>query len=152
MQARMKNAATVLPGAMEAIQGLYMAMSTGGVPQQTLELVHLRASQINGCSACVDAGARDAKKAGETDERLWSVAAWRESPYFTDSERAALALTEAATRLSDRADAVPDEIWDEAADHYDEQGLAAVILMIATTNFFNRLNATIKEPAGATWG
>jgi AhpD family alkylhydroperoxidase len=142
----------VLSGAMEAIQGLYKAMSKSGVSQKTLELVHLRASQINGCTACVDAGARAAKKAGETDERLWSLGVWRESPYFTDDERAALALAEAATRPSDRADAVPDEIWDEAADHYDEQGLAGVILMIAITNFFNRLNATIKEPAGATWG
>ena len=152
MQPRMKNPAMVLPDAMEAIQGLYKATSKGGVPQQTLELVHLRASQINGCSACVDSGARGAKKAGETDERLFAVAAWREAPFFTDAERAALALAEAVTRLSDRADAVPDETWDEAAKHYDEQQLAALILWIAVTNLFNRLNATIREPAGASWG
>jgi AhpD family alkylhydroperoxidase len=121
------------------------------VPKPTLELVHLRASQINGCSACVDAGARSAKKAGETDDRLFAVAAWREAPYFTDAERAALALAEAATRLADRADAVPDEVWDEAARHYDEQGLAALTLMIAVTNLFNRLNATTRQVAGA-WG
>lgn len=151
MQARMKNPAMILPDAMKGIQSLYKAMHQGGVPQQTLELVHLRASQINGCSACVDSGLRGARKAGETDERLFAVVAWRETPYFTDAERAALALTEAATRLSDRADAVPDEIWNEAAAHYNEQQLAALILMIATTNFFNRLNATIKEQAGATW-
>jgi len=96
-------------------------------------------------------GAKQARKAGETEERLFTVAAWREAPYFTDAERAALALTEAATRLSDRPDAVPDEVWDEAADHYDEQGLAAIILMIATTNLFNRLNATTRQVAGA-WG
>jgi AhpD family alkylhydroperoxidase len=136
---------------MKGIQNLYKAMSQGGVPQQTLELVHLRVSQINGCSACVDAGVRSAKKADETDERLFAVAAWRETPYFTDAERAALALAEAATRLADRADAVTDSIWDEAANHFDEKGLAAIILMIATTNLFNRLNATIKEQAGATW-
>jgi AhpD family alkylhydroperoxidase len=147
----MKNPAMILPDAMKGIQSLYKAMHQGGVPQQTLELVHLRASQINGCSACVDSGLRGARKAGETDERLFAVVAWRETPYFTDAERAALALTEAATRLSDRADAVPDEIWNEAAAHYNEQQLAALILMIATTNFFNRLNATIKEQAGATW-
>lgn len=151
MQARMKNPAMVLPGAMQSIQGLMKATTQGGVPQATLELVHLRASQINGCSACVDMGAKQAKKAGETDERLFAVAAWREAPYFTDAERAALALTEAATRLSDRADAVPNEVWDEAADHYDEQGLAAIILMIATTNLFNRINATTRQVAGA-WG
>ncbi|MCT9930386.1 carboxymuconolactone decarboxylase family protein [Planotetraspora sp. A-T 1434] len=153
MKARMKNPAMVLPDAMKGIQNLYKAVNKGGVPQQTLELVHMRVSQINGCSACVDSGARNAKKAGETDERLWSVAAWREAPYFSDAERAALALAEAVTRLSDRqGDAVPDELWDEVADHYDEEGLSALILWVATTNFFNRLNATIKEPAGATWG
>ena len=152
MQPRMKNPAMTLPDAMEAIHGLFKATSRGGVPQRTLELVHLRASQVNGCSACVDSGARSAKKAGETDERLFAVATWREAPYFTDAERAALALAEAATRLSDRADAVPDEIWEEAARHYDEQQLAALILWIATTNLFNRLNVTIREPAGVTWG
>ncbi|GHO68024.1 alkyl hydroperoxide reductase AhpD [Ktedonobacter sp. SOSP1-52] len=151
MPARMKNPAMVLPDAMKGIQNLYKAMHQGGVPQRTLELVHLRTSQINGCSACVDAGVRTARKVGETDERLFAVAAWRETPYFTDAERAALALAEAATRLADRADAVSDEIWNEAAQHFDEKGLSAIILMIATTNLFNRLNATIKEQAGASW-
>ncbi len=151
MHARMSNPATVLPEAMPHILNLFKATGKGGVPELTLELVHLRASQINGCSACVDAGARTARKAGETDERLFAVAAWRETPYFTDAERAALALTEAATRLSDRADPVPDEIWDDAADHYDEKGLAALVLMIGVTNLFNRLNATTRQIAGAAW-
>ncbi len=149
MQTRMSNPATILPDATNAIQDLLKATRKGGVPQTVLELVHLRASQINGCSFCVDAGARSAKKAGETDERLFAVAAWREAPYFTDAERAALALTEAVTRLADRADPVPDAIWDEAARHYDEQGLASLILMIAITNLFNRLNATTKQIAGS---
>jgi AhpD family alkylhydroperoxidase len=126
-------------------------VSAGGVAQATLDLVHLRASQINGCSACVDAGVKSARKAGETDERLATVAAWREAPYFTDAERAALALAEAATRLADRPDPVPDQIWDAAAAHYDEKGLAAIVLMIAVTNLFNRLNATTRQVAGA-WG
>jgi AhpD family alkylhydroperoxidase len=152
MQSRMKNPAMVLPDAMKGIQNLYKAMHQGGVPQQLLELVHLRASQINGCSACVYAGVEGAKKAGETDDRLATLAAWREAPFFTDEERAALALTEAATRLADRSgDAVHDDIWDAAADHFDERQLAAIILMIAVTNLFNRINATIKEPAGASW-
>ena len=151
MQARMNNPAAVLPGAMQPILDLFKATKKGGVPEATLELVHLRTSQINGCSACVDAGARSAKKAGETDDRLFAVAAWREAPYFTDAERAALALAEHATRLNDRDNPVPDEIWDEAAKYYDEQGLAAVVLMIAVTNLFNRLNATTKQVAGA-WG
>ncbi len=136
------------PDTMNAIGTLLKATRKGGVPSATLELVHLRASQINGCSACVYGGATSAKKAGETDERLFAVAAWREAPFFTDAERAALALTEAATRLSDRADPVPDAIWDEAARHYDEKGLAALVLMIATTNFFNRINATTRQVAG----
>lgn len=151
MEARMKNPAMLLPGAMESVQGMIKAVGKGGVPQRTLELVHLRASQINGCSVCVYGGAHAAKKAGETDERLWAVAAWREAPFFTDAERAALGLAEAMTRLSDRPDAVPDEVWDDVADHYDEPQLAALILHIATTNLFNRINATLKEPAGVTW-
>ena len=151
MQARMKNPAAIIPDAMTAIQALNAATGQGGVPPATLGLVHLRASQINGCSFCCDSGSRHAKASGETDERLFSVAAWREAPYFTDAERAALALTEAATRLSDRPDPVPDEIWDEAARHYDERGLAALILMIATTNVFNRLNVATRQVAG-TWG
>lgn len=151
MQARMKNPAMVLPGAMESIQGLFEATSRGGVPQATLELVHLRVSQINACSACVDSGVKQARKAGETEDRLATVAAWREAPYFSDDERAALALAEHATRLADRPDAVPDEVWNAAADHYDEQGLAAIIMMIGVTNLFNRLNATTRQVAGA-WG
>jgi AhpD family alkylhydroperoxidase len=147
----MSNPATILPGAMDAILTLHKATRRGGVPSATLELVHLRASQINGCSVCVDSGARSAKQKGETDERLFAVVAWREAPYFTDAERAALALTEAATRLADRADPVPDSIWEEATRHYDEKGLAAIILMIATTNLFNRLNATTRQVAGQAW-
>ena len=151
MQARMSNPATILPDAMSGIQALLKATRKGGVPSATLELVHLRASQINGCSFCVNAGTRSARKAGETDERLFTVAAWREAPYFTDAERAALALTEAVTRLADQTNPVPDEIWEEATRHYDEQGLAAIILMIATTNLFNRVNVTTRQVAGTGW-
>src|SRR5437660_10407055 len=148
MQARMSNPATILPDASNGIQALLKATRKGGVPSATLELVHLRASQINSCSFCVDSGARNAKKAGETDERLFAVAAWRDAPYFTDAERAALALTEAVTRLNDRADPVPDDVWDEAARHYDEPALAALILAIATVNVWNRLNVTTRPVAG----
>jgi AhpD family alkylhydroperoxidase len=150
MQARMKNPAMVLPGAMQAIQSLNAAKEQGGVPAITLGLIHLRASQINGCNVCVDSGSRHLKKVGESEERISSVAAWREAPYFTDAERAALALAEAATRLSDRVDPVPDEVWDQAARHYDERALAALILEIATTNVYNRLNVTTRQ-VGAAW-
>ncbi|HEV2898527.1 MAG TPA: carboxymuconolactone decarboxylase family protein [Pseudaminobacter sp.] len=151
MQPRMKNPAAIVPNAMQAILALRASIEKGGVPPLTLELAHLRASQINGCGACVDAGARTARKSGETDERLFAVSAWRDTPYFTDAERAALALTEAVTRLSDRADPVPDDVWDEAARHYDERALAALILWIATTNVFNRLNVSTRQVAGAAW-
>jgi len=154
MSPRMKNPAMVLPDAMQAILKLNQATRSGAVPAATLELAHLRASQINGCSSCVYAGSRQAKRAGETDERLFAVAAWRDSLQFNDAERAALALTEAVTRLSEQADPVPDDVWEQAQQHYDEPALAALaalILAIATTNVFNRLNVTTRQIPGA-WG
>jgi len=151
IQARMTNPAFVVPDAMQALQALGKAVQEGGVPAKTLELVNLRASQINGCGVCAVQHPRIARKLGETDERIFAVTAWREAPYFTEAERAALALTEAATRLSDRADPVPDEIWDEAARHYDEQALAALVLNIASINVWNRLNVTTRQVAGQEW-
>lgn len=148
MQSRMKNPVMVIPDAMKALHQLAAAVGKSGVPKSTLLLIELRASQINGCGVCVDMHAREMKQAGETDERLFAVAAWRDTPYFSDAERAALALTEAVTRLSDRADAVPDDIWDEAARHYDERALAGVLLAIATINVWNRLNASTRQIAG----
>ncbi|ANS62512.1 alkylhydroperoxidase AhpD family core domain [Streptomyces lincolnensis] len=151
MQSRMQSPAVVLSGAMQPIQEIIKAVQSGGVEGQTLELVHLRISQINGCSACVDGGAKSARKAGMSDERLATVAAWREAPYFSEEERAALDLAEAATRLADRPDAVSDDVWDTAATYFDEKQLAAIVLMIGVTNMFNRLNATTRQIAGA-WG
>lgn len=148
---RMSNPASILDGATSAIYALMKAAKQTDLADSTLELVHLRVSQINGCSACVDFGVKAAKKAGESDERLHAVAAWRETPYFTDEERAALALAESATRLADHPDAVSDEVWDEAASFFDERQLAALVLHIGTTNLFNRLNATTRQPAGGSW-
>ena len=148
MQARLKNPAMINPEAMQALYALSKSTEKRGVPERTLGLVHLRASQINGCSVCLDMHARMMKKAGETDERLFAVAGWRDAPYFTEAERAALALTEAATRLSDRSDPVPDEVWEEAARHYDEQALAALVIAIATINVWNRLNVVTRQVAG----
>jgi AhpD family alkylhydroperoxidase len=145
----MANPAVVISEAYPAIVALSDAARLGGVPEETLALVHLRVSQINGCSSCVEAGACDLRGKGESDQRLFGVAAWRESPHFSDAERAALALGEAVTRLSDRSDPVPDSVWDEAARHYDERGLAALILAIATTNVFNRLNVATRQVAGS---
>ena len=148
MEARMTNPAFVVPGAMDALQALGKVVHNGSVPQETLDLVYLRASQINGCSVCVDLHARDALKGGDTPERLLAVGAWRETRCFTDAERAALALAESVTRLNDRADAVPDQVWDEAAAHFDERQLATLVLAIAAVNLWNRLNAATRQIAG----
>jgi AhpD family alkylhydroperoxidase len=144
----MSHPAMVVPEAMQAMQALGNSLHSDGLSPRTLELVHVRASQINGCSVCVDGHRRIALKAGETDERLFAVAAWHDAPYFTDAERAALALTEAVTRLSDRSDPVPDEVWDEAARFYDEAALAALVLAIANINMWNRLNVATRQVAG----
>lgn len=148
MQARMKSPIIVIPGAMEALQAVSKAAEKSGLPQKIREMVHLRVSQINGCSVCVDMHWRGLKKSGESDERAFAVAAWRDAPYFTDAERAALELAEAVTRLSDRPDPVPDEIWNEAAAHFDEQAMAGLILSIAIINVWNRLNVSTKQVAG----
>jgi AhpD family alkylhydroperoxidase len=148
MQARIDNPALTLPEAMKGLQRLSAAAKHSGVPETTLYLVELRASQINGCSVCVDMHSRELKAAGEADERIIMVSAWREAPYFTDAERAALALTEAATRLADRPDAISDEVWDEAARHYDDQALAGLVVAIAAINAWNRLNAATRQVTG----
>jgi len=149
MQARMKNPALTVPKAMSSLMALGQAAKQSGVPLRTLHLVYLRASQINGCSMCLEMHAREAKKDGETDERLWAVAGFRDAPYFTAAERAALALTEAATRIADRADPVPEEVWREAQVHYDEAALAGLTLNIALINFWNRVNVTTGQLAGS---
>jgi AhpD family alkylhydroperoxidase len=147
----MKNPAQQLPGAFDGIMAINASVHKAGLPASLLHLTHLRASQINGCGACIDGGVKFAQKDGESAERLFAVSAWREAPYFTDAERAALALTEAVTRLADRADPVPDEIWNEARKHFDDRALSALILHVAATNLFNRLNVTTRQPAGI-WG
>ncbi|MFD0363830.1 carboxymuconolactone decarboxylase family protein [Nocardia sp. GCM10030253] len=153
MTARMKNPAMVLPDAMKGINNIYKGIHQGGLSIELLELVALRASQINGCSACVSSHLATGRKSSVSDDKLFAVAAWRESDEFSEAERAALALTEVATRLADKSgDGVPDEIWDAVADHYDENQLAALVLNISIANFFNRVNNIIKEPAGAHWG
>jgi AhpD family alkylhydroperoxidase len=148
MTARMTHPAFAVAGAPDALHALSQAISGARLPI-TRELVHLRASQINGCSVCVDGHARAARKAGESEERVFAVAAWRETPYFSDAERAALALTEALTRLADRADQVPDAIWDAAAEHFDEAQLGALVLDIATVNLWNRLHIATRQVVGS---
>ena len=145
---RLKNIAMSAPAAVQALQALTAAVDDFGLPTAIVDLVHLRASQINGCSVCVDMHAKAARRSGESEERLFAVAAWRETPYFSDAERAALALTEALTRLADRADQVPDPIWDAAAEHFNETQLGALVLDIATVNLWNRLNVATQQVVG----
>lgn len=151
MQARMKPPVMILPAAMQGMQTLSKAVKQSGVSERTVGLIELRVSQINGCALCTDMHWRLMKDAGESDERLFAVAAWRDTPYFTDAERAALALAEAVTRLSDRPDPVPEAIWAEAARYYDERELAGLVLGIATINVWNRMNVTTKQVASPEW-
>jgi len=148
MKPRIDSPVITFPGALKAIRQLDAVTKHAGVPEATLLLVVLRASQINGCSVCVDMHARELRLAGEPDQRIFTVAAWRDTPYFTDAERAALALTEAATRLADRPDPVPDDVWEEAARHYDERQLGALVLAIAAINVWNRLNIATRQVTG----
>lgn len=145
----MKNPALINPDALQALYALSAAVKKGRVPEHTLHLVHLRTSQINGCGLCVDLGSREMKKSGESDERLFATAAWRDTPFFTDAERAALALAESVTRLSDSSDPVPDAIWEEAARHFDEAQLSTLLLHIAQSNMWNRLNVSTRQLAGS---
>jgi len=151
MNARMKNPVFMLPDLLPAMRAVAAAIEAAGIPPITTELVNLRASQINGCAVCAVQHPRIARKHGETDDRLFSVATWRDAPYFTDAERAALALTEAVTRLADRPDPVPDDVWDEAARHYDEKQLAALVATIGSINVWNRLNVATRQVAGGGW-
>lgn len=150
--ARIAQPAVAVPAAMSALQEFGAAIATVGIPHTTVNLMNMRASQINGCAVCIEGGIRDARQSGETDERLVLLAAWRETPSFTPAERAALALTEAVTRAADTTDCVPDDVWADAAEHYDETQLAGLVLQIANINLWNRLNVATRQQAGVhTW-
>jgi AhpD family alkylhydroperoxidase len=144
----MKHPAMTVPDAMQAIQALGASVKKAGVPGRTLTLMQLRASQINGCGYCVDMHAKELRADGDSEDRISAVAAWRDTTYFTDAERAALALTEAATRIADRGDPVDDATWAEVARHYDERALGALVLNIGIINLWNRLNVTTRQVAG----
>lgn len=149
LKPRINHPAAIFPDLLPTLLALGKIAHNPAVPLRTLMLVELRASQINGCSVCVDMHARDLKKHGDTDERIFAVAAWRENPAFDPAERAALALAEALTRISDREEPVSDEVWAEAARHYDEKGLATLVLDIANINVWNRLNVGVRQIVGS---
>ena len=149
MQARMTQPAMLIPDAMKALLALSKATHVEGVPDALHELLHLRVSQINGCGVCLEMHAHALVKSGENPKRLATVAGWRDAPYFTDAERAALALAEAVTRVADKPDPVSDEVWNEAARHFDEKALAGLLLSISAINVWNRLNAATRQVAGS---
>lgn len=148
MEPRMKSPVFSLPGSRETLHKLAKTSEDAGVPTITLELVQARVGQINGCAPCVDIHTRILKKRGERDQRIFTLAVWRETPYFTEPERAALALAEAVTRLSDRTNAVPDEVWAEASKHFSETALSGLLLAIGVANLWNRLNVPTHQVTG----
>lgn len=149
---RLENPAVLLPETMKAIPHLLGAIQDGGLTQEMGELVSLRASQINGCAACVYGHVHALRKFGVSDDKIDTVAVWRHSPYFSEKEKVALEMTEAVTRQADsRSEPVSDELWSRVRLQFDEKETAALILSIGLINFFNRINVTIQEPAGQLW-
>lgn len=147
MHARMQHPESIFPGAARAIADVKAAVDRSRLSRKMRNLAQLRVSQINGSSSCLHAAGNQARKAGETDVRMIALNAWRESPYYTDAERAALALTEAVTRLEGPAP-VPEDVWRDASEHFDEQSLAALLLTIAITNATNRFSVATRHVAG----
>jgi AhpD family alkylhydroperoxidase len=148
MEARMQHPVYVLPAGLDALVALSKAAESSGIPKTVVNLATLRASQINGCSVCVGMHAKDLRDQGESEERVYAVAAWRDTALFTGAERAALALAEALTRMADKPDPVPDELWNEAAAHFSEAELSGLLLSIGAINVWNRLNAATRQIAG----
>ncbi|MDQ0760299.1 carboxymuconolactone decarboxylase family protein [Streptomyces canus] len=148
MDARINYFGNALAGKVMRHLNSIAPVVSSALPTATVELVNLRASQINGCGFCTDMHTKDALAAGEDQQRLNLVAAWREATVFTDAERAALELAEQGTRTADAANGVSDEAWANAAKHYDEDQLAALISLIALINAYNRINIINQQPAG----
>ncbi|GAA1045186.1 carboxymuconolactone decarboxylase family protein [Streptomyces murinus] len=149
MDARLNLMANPVAGKfLKYVNSAGKVLSDSTLPAATQELVKLRASQINGCGFCTDMHSKDAEAAGESTQRLHLVAAWREATVFTEAERAALELTEQGTRIADAAGGVIDEAWAEAARHYDEEQLTALVGLIAVINLYNRVNVIVRQPAG----
>ncbi|AZM51649.1 alkylhydroperoxidase [Streptomyces sp. WAC 01529] len=149
MDARLNFFTSPIAGkALKHFTSANKVLADSTLPAATQELVKIRASQINGCGFCLDMHTKEAAAAGETSLRLNMIAAWREAKVFTDAERAALELTEQGTRIADAAGGVSDEVWADAAKHYDEEQLTALVSLIALINAFNRLNVMVQQPAG----
>jgi AhpD family alkylhydroperoxidase len=150
MQARMTHPVVILPDSMTALIQLN-ASAEAELPLRTRQLVHLRASQINGCSVCVDMHCRELFRSGVPEEHIFAVAAWRDTSFFTEAERAALELTEALTRLADTSEPVPDPLWRQVSRHFDEKQMASLLINIAQINLWNRMNVAVRQMVVATW-
>lgn len=149
MDARLNYSASPTAGkVLKPVMAAGKAVKDSPLPPATQELVALRVSQINGCAVCIDMHTKEAAAAGETAVRLHLVAAWREATVFTDAERAALELAEEGTRVADAAGGVSDEVWANAAKHYDEEQLTALVILVSFMNMANRLNVIAQQPAG----
>ena len=150
MQSRMPNPVFILPEAMQAMFALNNA-TEGKLPLRIRKLVHLRASQINGCSVCVDMHAKELQHGGTPLDHIFAVSAWRETPFFSDAERAVLELTEHLTRLADQPDPVPDAVWDKVTKHFSQPEIAALLVSIALINSWNRFNVAVRMMVGEKW-
>jgi AhpD family alkylhydroperoxidase len=150
MQSRMPNPVFILPEAMQAMFALNNA-TEGKLPVRIRKLVHLRASQINGCSVCVDMHAKELQHDGTPPDHIFAIAAWRDTPFFSDAERAALELTEYLTRLADQPDPVPDTVWEKVAKHFSQPEIAALLVSIALINSWNRFNVAVRMMVGEKW-
>ena len=149
MHARMNHPAFTAPGAIDALHALGKSIQRSGLPAKTAELVALRASQINGCGVCAVQHPKILRKLGETDDRIFAEAAWRDAPYFTEAERAALALTEEGTRLADAHHGVSDDTWAEVRKHYDNDQIGALVCLVAMINAATRMNVIVHNPGGS---
>lgn len=148
LRARMPHPAFVLEGGADALAGVGRVVATADLPDSLLQLVSLRASQINGCSWCTVDHARQLAAQGASVEKVNAVAAWRDAPYFSERERVTLEFTEVLTRLADHHDPVSDELWDEITGLFDHREISALVFQIGAINVWNRINAAIRQPAG----
>jgi AhpD family alkylhydroperoxidase len=143
------NYAKASPGAVQAMRGLESHVRGSGLDPVLLELVRMRVSAINGCAYCLDMHSKDARAAGESEQRLHVLPAWREAPFYTPSERAALAWTEAVTRLADAP--VSEELYDELRHHFSEKEAADLTVAVIAINGWNRLAATFRSPTPGSY-
>lgn len=149
MQGRIDDLPAKAGNGYKAMASLEAYLAGSGIPENLQHLIKLRVSQINGCAFCVDMHSKHAKQGGETDDRLFQVAAWRESPHFSDAERAALDLAESGTRLADNPHGVPDEVYEKAREQFDEETLTALLMLIATINAWNRISVINRTIPGS---